>query len=180
LTTSCTVIARAFKTDYEPSDFASADFTINPPNATPLIVATAPRITGSTLSGQGTRDFKVNPVTNDDGSGGIENDLSLENFDLVLIDGVEQIRQQLKIRLQFFAGEWYLDTTVGTRYYQDVLIKNPELSKLQSLFKAVIVGTLGITALTAFDLSVDNKSRTTTLSFTVMTLYGTLQMQETL
>jgi hypothetical protein len=147
-----------------------------------LIVSTPPiaAVTRNVLTKTGLVDFKLNYVANADMSNGLEDDLALENFDLVLIDGVEQIRQKLKIRLQFFMGEWYLDTTLGTRYYQDVLIKNPQLSKLQALFKAVIMETIGVTQLTAFTLSVNNAARTMVLSFTVATLYGTITMQESL
>jgi hypothetical protein len=151
-----------------------------PPPIVPLIISTTPVTTKSVLTKQGLIDFKINTVDNVDGSSGLENDFAKENFDLVLIDGKEQIRQRLKIRLQFFSGEWYLDTMLGVRFYQDVLIKNPQLTKLQSLFKATIMGTVGVTRLVAFDLTVDNQNRSMALTFTVDTLYGIITAQENL
>jgi len=151
-----------------------------PEPSPPLLVNTIKTTAKSVLSKQGLGDLKINVVTDPNNSSVIENDLAVENFDLVLIDGIEQIRQRLKIRLQFFIGEWYLDTTLGVRFYQDVLVKNPQLTKLQSLFKATIMGTIGVTQLTAFDLSVDNKNRSMSLSFTVNTLYGIITAQENL
>jgi photosystem II stability/assembly factor-like uncharacterized protein len=177
LISSRTVKAIAMKAGLQDSSIVSADFTVNWTSK----LKKSGEIKKSVLTGQGTRDFKLNLSDGSDGTiYGLQHDIAVEEFELILIDGVEQIRQKLKIRLQFFAGEWYLDTTVGTRYYQDVLIKNPPLSKLQSLFKAVIVGTTGVTELTAFSTTYDPKNRTFALSFTVNTLYGSLSMSETL
>jgi hypothetical protein len=125
------------------------------------------------------KDFKINDILNADSSSGAENDLAVETFELMIVEGIDQIKQKLKIRLQFFSGEWYLDTTVGVRYMQDVFVKNPQLSKMQSIFKAVIVETTGVTALTAFSTTYNASTREFEVSFTVETIYGTLTMQET-
>lgn len=152
--------------------------------APPVPITPIP-ITRNILTGKGLKDFKLGGIAGENSPypgdpSGTTHDLCNEYFELMLIDGVDQVRQKIKIRLQFFLGEWYLDTTVGTRYYEDVLVKNPPLSKLQSLFKAVIAETPGVTALTAFDLVFDVKNRSASITFTAQTLYGTLTTQEIL
>ena len=52
-------------------------------------------------------------------------DLLLENFDLQLVEGRDQIAQNLMIRLRFILGEWFLDITAGIPYYDDFFIKAP-------------------------------------------------------
>ena len=43
-------------------------------------------------------------------------DLVFHNNDLLLIDNAERIGQQIKITLQFWFEEWFLDTTQGIPY----------------------------------------------------------------
>lgn len=106
----------------------------------------------------------------------IKNDLTLDKYDLVLVDGADQLRQKLMIKLQFFYGEWYLDTTRGVKWYTDVLIKNPELSKIQSIIKAVITDTDGIVSLSSFDAQYDAAARSLTVKFTAQSIYGDISI----
>ena len=52
-------------------------------------------------------------------------DLVFHNNDLLLIDNAERIGQQIKITLQFWFQEWFLDTTQGIPYLQYICIKTP-------------------------------------------------------
>jgi hypothetical protein len=127
------------------------------------------------------RDFEVNPEDVFDDSGNListENDLCLCGFGLDLVEDIEQIRQKIKIRLQFFLGEWYLDTTLGVPYFTEVSEKNPKMARIQAIFKAVIIETPGVTELTAFSATYDAALRVFNLDFTVNTIYGSLTMQE--
>lgn len=107
------------------------------------------------------------------------NDLAIDNFDLSLVDGLNQIRQKLKIRLQFFYGEWYLDTTKGVKYYEEILIKNPLLEKVSSILKTTILETPGVNDLLSFDMSY-SVNRQLSVSFSVDTVSGILTMNEVL
>ncbi len=86
-------------------------------------------------------------------------DLAIENFDLVLISGVDQVIQKIDIRLRFFLGEWFLDTSVGLPYHRNVLKKDFDVGILESSFKAQILGTNGVDSLSEFDISLDNSRR---------------------
>ena len=110
----------------------------------------------------------------------IKNDLALKNYDLVLVDKADQLRQKLAIKLQFFLGEWFLDTTKGVDYYTDILVPNPELNKIQAILKAVIINTDGVNTLTYFDAKFDAAERSLTLKFTANTIYGNISIETAL
>ncbi len=99
-----------------------------------------------------------------------DHDLAIENFDLVLISGVDQIIQKIDIRLRFYLGEWFLDTSVGLPYYENVLKKDYDIGLLESAFKAQILGTDGVDSLLEFDLFLDNGTRILTVTFKVVIL----------
>jgi len=102
-------------------------------------------------------------------------DLDIENYDLVLIDELDRIRQQLQIKLRLFLGEWYLDINQGIPYFQDVLEKNPDPVKLQSIFKAAIIGVPDVNRLLDFKLEIDGSTRELNLTFKVDTTYGPIE-----
>ena len=45
-------------------------------------------------------------------------DLIIENYDLVLVDGIDLVRQAIKQRLLLVLEEWFLDDTIGVPWYQ--------------------------------------------------------------
>ena len=55
-------------------------------------------------------------------------DLLVTGIDLMLVDGAEQVRQQLLIKLKLWRGEWFLDTEFGTPYLQQILGKQLTMS----------------------------------------------------
>ena len=77
-------------------------------------------------------------------------DLIIENYDLRVIDGAEQVAQHCKIRLLALLGEWFLDNTIGVPWLEQILVKNPRGRVVAAALKAAIRGTPGVTRLTAF------------------------------
>ena len=92
-------------------------------------------------------------------------DVDFSTGDLQVISGSEAIAQQLRIRLQFFLGEWHLDTRTGIPYYQKILVKNPATNVVRKLFQDAILSTPGIRELTSLELSFDSPSRALSVSF---------------
>lgn len=93
-------------------------------------------------------------------------DLELDSTgDLVWATGETAIAQHLKVRFQFFLGEWFLDLREGIPYYGEVFIKNPSRLTLSSIFRQVILNTPGISGLRAFDLVLDASLRQARLNF---------------
>ena len=94
-----------------------------------------------------------------------EGDALIENDALVLVEGDDAIVQHLRIRFRFFLGEWFLDTRVGIPYYDEILIKNPDLSRVNGIFKQVIITTPGIASIEAFAMDFVGADRKLTITF---------------
>lgn len=96
-----------------------------------------------------------------------DNDLDLSTGGLELITGTDEIVQKLVTRLQFFLGEWFLDARQGIPYFEDVLVKNPDLVVIQGIFREAILETPGVAALLGvIETTVDRALRILSVSFT--------------
>jgi hypothetical protein len=102
----------------------------------------------------------------------VVHDLRLVNGQLILAEDLEAIAQHVKVRLNWFLGEWFLDTREGIPYFRDVFVKSPSLLFLRSLFRAVILGTPGIDVINEFSLEVDSAIRTLNIDFEAITDTG--------
>ena len=109
-----------------------------------------------------------------------DHDLDVSENDLIIIDGQTEIKQSLKTRLLMVKGDWYLDTTTGLPYYEDIWVKNPNLANIDALIKAEILDTPGVTGLIAYDSEFDDTLRKLTVSFTVDTNNGQIPITEIL
>lgn len=89
-----------------------------------------------------------------------------------IIKGVDAIRQQIRSRLLFFRGEWFLDKRQGMPYYQAVFVKNPNIALVQSVFRQAILSTPGVKSIAKLETTLDAATRTFTLSPLEIVLTG--------
>ena len=80
----------------------------------------------------------------------------------------DSIAQTVKIRLKWFLEEWRLGPTFGFPYFQEVFVKNPNLTKIKFLLREQIMEVEGVTNVTETEIQVDPKTRTAkiTVAFT--------------
>ena len=104
----------------------------------------------------------------------LTHDLDFSNFKLEFVEGIDYYRQKVKIVLLFFFGEWFLDTTKGIKYFEEVFIKNPNFTLVDNLFKIAILEIDGITELLEYDSVFDGINRKYTITFKVQTDAGEL------
>jgi len=102
------------------------------------------------------RDLELDPVTHD---------LVLEGGDLQLVNDLDAIRQEADIRLKFFLGEWFLDTTVGIPYFQSVLVKAPNLGGIKTVFNDELLLSAGIVSVKKLDLVFSRSTRKLTIDW---------------
>lgn len=107
-------------------------------------------------------------------------DLIFRNNDLMLIDHAERISQQIKITLQFWLAEWFLDKTQGIPYEERICVKNPNLQHIRQIFRTAILSVPGVDSVTKLDLSVDARERILTVEYTANTSEGLLTRRELL
>lgn len=85
-------------------------------------------------------------------------DLTQPLHALSLVTGEEAIQQQVRIRMQFFLGEWFLDTQVGVPFYRDILIKNPNLALIRDVFRRAVLSTPGIVSVDELTVEITDKA----------------------
>lgn len=82
------------------------------------------------------------------------------------ISGAEYACQKIKQRLLFLKGEWCWDRSLGISYYQDILVKSPNLPLIRELYKSEILAVPGIIRVPKLELNLDPASRLLSVSFT--------------
>lgn len=107
-------------------------------------------------------------------------DLDLANYDLQLVTGIDQVRQKLENRLQFFYGEWFLDNTQGVKLYETVFVKNPNLSLIATMFKTAILDTQDVNSILEYNQTYDPSLRKLSVDFKVDTIYGIVETTVTI
>lgn len=100
-------------------------------------------------------------------------DLALEGGNLVwLRGGPQEMRNRIERRLKLFRGEWFLDTRIGIPYFENALVKNPNLSAIGALMRRAILSVPGVLEVTDFGLTFDPNARALTLTFHATTTEG--------
>jgi hypothetical protein len=84
------------------------------------------------------------------------------------------IKQQVTLRLGFFKGEWFLDEDAGMPWYEEILVKNPNLLRIREIFREAILSVAGVQEITFLDLLFAAYSRTLSVNFKASTNLGEL------
>jgi len=103
-------------------------------------------------------------------------DLEIIDRDLQLVDKLDEVAQRLKIQLQFFLGEWFLDTSQGIPYHEEIFVKGANRNRVASLLKEAILKTPCVEEILAFNLEFESETRALKLKFKVSTEFGVLHL----
>lgn len=107
------------------------------------------------------------------------NDIIVKNGTFQLVkDGAETV-QHVRTRLQFYLGEWFLDLTAGTPYFEQIFTKPTNLANIESILKEKILSTPGVSALLYFRMQYEGgNSRQLLVEYSAETEYGTINNTE--
>ena len=103
------------------------------------------------------------------------NDIYVLNGRFAVVEEGAQTVQHLRTRLQFFNGEWFLKTTEGVPYFQQILKKPFDMAKVETILKSEILNTPDIERLTRFESSFDGDTRKLTINFDAETTFGIIE-----
>lgn len=104
--------------------------------------------------------------------GADDHDLVVENYDLALVAGADEVSQHLLVHLRLFYGEWYLDETAGMPYYREFFVAAPNTRVIETLIRQVILGDEDIEAIDEFELEFAGPSRHLDVSFRAVSSVG--------
>lgn len=74
---------------------------------------------------------------------------------LAVATDADAVGQLCKQRLKTYLGEWFLDQTVGVPWFQQVFVRPFNEAVADSIVKRTLLRTLGVRALTGFEMSAD-------------------------
>lgn len=100
--------------------------------------------------------------------------LDEDTHDIIFINGqspvtqgaAQIVAQRLKIRLQTFLGEWFINTTYGIPYWQRILGKKTSKVAVDRIFQEQIRAERGVVAITQFNSTL-SRDRQYTMNFRV-------------
>ena len=104
-------------------------------------------------------------------------DLIIENYDLVLVDGIDLVRQAIKQRLLLVLEEWFLDDTIGVPWYQYIFQKGADINRVKSILINTISGTEGVIKVTSLELNYNISNRNLTVDFSAQTNEGIINVR---
>lgn len=101
-----------------------------------------------------------------------DGDLALGPQEFLTGYSAEEVAQNIRTRLKFFLGEWFLDTADGTDWFGSVLGKGSVLASRESVIRRRILLTPGCAGMTAFSMTTDIATRELTVSASIVSQSG--------
>ena len=84
----------------------------------------------------------------------------------------KKVALNIATRLRLFLGENFRDTSDGTAWFQEVLIKNSNLSVISQTIQKRIMETDGVSEILSLEASQDLQTRKLNIEGQVLTIYG--------
>lgn len=107
------------------------------------------------------RDLKLNGL-----------DLAIENGDLVIIEGAEEVAQNVGIRLRWVLAEWDFDYSLGVPWKDGMFdVSYPEILKRANILDT-IRKTPGVQAVLNLQFFIDSEQRGCLVAYRARTVYG--------
>lgn len=103
--------------------------------------------------------FKLDPITND---------ITAVGGKITLLNTVQEaVRQRLSVKFRTFQGEWFLDTTYGMPYRQQIIGKGLSQSERDALFIAEANADPDVNRIVYFNSTFDKLNRNYGVDFEV-------------
>lgn len=100
------------------------------------------------------------------------NDLELIDSAITFTEGARATQQRLQVRAKIFAGEWFLNDSIGIDYYSDILLKDPDVSVIETILVDTALSIPRVEEVTAVNLEYISGERALAGSVEVRTRDG--------
>lgn len=88
-------------------------------------------------------------------------------------DGASVV-QAIRVALQRFKGEWFLNVEDGMPYFEDILVKNPNLGQVHRRFVDHIESVAGVDRVETLTLNLNSETRELFVTFEALLDLGEL------
>ena len=103
-----------------------------------------------------------------------DNGVVLRGGDWAFAEDRTGIQQRISQVLKTIAGEWFLDLDYGLPYFEQILVKNPNLPSVQDIFRRALLSVKGVSSVERLTLSLDTPNRILRVDWVVLTDLGLL------
>ena len=93
-----------------------------------------------------------------------------------IIEGVESLAENVDQRLQLFKGKYFLDTTAGVPYFEEIITKPVDPGLAASVLNAEILKEPEVTSVGKVSASLDRNTRGFEYAATVNSIFGQLEV----
>lgn len=112
-------------------------------------------------------------------------DIDVQNGQLVLVGfqfgtQLREIEEHLEQRLRTLSADWFLDTSLGIPYFEEVFQKPFNASVVESIFINEILSTPGVIRLIEFNMDFSKANRQLQVTFTAESTAGVIVFNEEL
>ena len=96
-----------------------------------------------------------------------DGDLNITDHGDIML--TESVRQAIHIRILWFFREWRFAPEKGVPYFEDVLIKNPNIARIRRIIRREVMGVREVRDVRDMRIDVDAQSRRAVISFVAVT-----------
>lgn len=86
-----------------------------------------------------------------------EGDIMLDEYGDAILG--KSVVQDINVHLRWFLGEWPFDTSLGTDWYGEAFVKNPDTDRIARMVRKVIEGIDGIRLVESVEVAMDAAGR---------------------
>lgn len=107
--------------------------------------------------------------------------LVFNGYDLVIVSGVEEIAQRMRLRLLSIVGEWAFNPSRGMIHVGEGGIRDMALPREARIAKIrrYMLATPGVTSFVKFDPIFDNENNGLRITYSAMTVYNVATQETT-
>jgi hypothetical protein len=106
-----------------------------------------------------------------------DGDLAITKFGDISI--TDSVRQAVKIRLLWFFGEWRFSPQYGIPYYEEILLKSPNLERIKRIIRDEAKTVDGVLDIRNVRIDLDKQTRIANITFDVVTVEETYREELT-
>ncbi len=99
-------------------------------------------------------------------------DITITGGQLSRVIGADAVVQSIRTKLAMYLGEWWLDFTAGTPWFQTILVSPADIQNAESLLKEIILSVPGTVKIEEFSADFTAASRDFSVTFSVLTEFG--------
>ena len=98
------------------------------------------------------------------------------NGNIKIIEDVESLAENIDQRLKLFKGKYFLDTTAGVPYFEEILKKPVDPGLAASVLNAEILKEPEVLSIGSVSVDLDRNTRIFNYDATIQTIFGELEV----